>query len=253
MMSKIKKIPEKVMGIFQKDETTAVDIAVSEMQKISYRIENENVDHDLYMSMRRKLNLLIISAVCGAEVKTNKEGVPSIIFQKKNRIKASELALLMNSLESFIIDVEEPFLVRSQEISSATSDGMDIPDNIYNNSAKLELKKVNEKEFDKAIFGKDGKNAFLNVLINNQDILNLLVMGEYIMSKKNLKRIIIVAGVVVVVGAAAVVAKKKYDEYKESKENDEIDDNSYPEESDDDMLDDMVTESEDDSVINELV
>lgn len=252
MMSKIKKIPEKVKGIFQKDESTAVYIAVSEMEKIKNKVENENISHETYMSMRRKLNLLMISAVCGAEVKTNKEGVPRIVFQKKNKIKASELALLMNSLETFINDVEKPFLVRSQEISSST-DGMDIPDNIYNNIGKIELKKVNEKEFDKSIFGKDGKNAFLNVLIGNEDLEKLLIMGEYIMAKKNLKRIIIIAGVVVVVGAAAVVAKKKYDEYKESKE-DEIDDNSYPEEeSDDDILDDMVTESEDDSVINELV
>ena len=103
----------------------------------------------------------------------------------------------------------------------------------------VDVEKINERQFSDLIFGKEGKNSILNVLIDAQDLIKLLSIGEKVMKSKNVKKTIIIVARVTAVAAIGYVGYKKYQQHKAEKEApvEDIDPDDYDDIDPDEIVD----------------
>ena len=217
----LKKIKDKIpfMNGKKEEKATPVELIAASMTSIGNMVDKGEINSfEEYMVQRRELNLDIIMAMFGGNVTTNKAGVPSIKFDTRKFINALEFASLNSLVLNYVNDIEKPFLNSLTELSSGKSDDIGIPNSIFDSHEIPDVEKINERQFSDLIFGKEGRNSILNVLIDSQDLVKLLSIGEKVMKSKNVKKTIIIVAGVAAVAAIGYVGYKKYQQHKAEKE-----------------------------------
>lgn len=199
-----------IVGLFNKKENEISVEDKMEMIRFVYNdLAYENLDH--YMKDRRELNMLIISELWGIKVK-KVNNVPHIKFRGKS-ITAQRFSELQTNLTNFIENVEKPLMGQFKELTHQAEE-MEIPFSVYEIQTVPKLEKVTEKILDEIVFGHNGRESILNIMIDINDLVELMKLGEVIKMKKEMKKKIIIGTLVVVAVAGGGYAYYRYDKKK---------------------------------------
>lgn len=195
------------------------DIRILTTKEIPDAISKEKYkDVKEYISTARtELNILLIEAALGCEIKTKGDG--KVKFNHKLPSK-SNLSDLCELLQTFIDNVENPFLAKmTNNVTTVSTDAgdMEVPlkfDMRINGEVKRVrmLDKPDNKRLKKEIFDKD---MIRNVKIDVTDMMRLAAMGEDARKKENKKKMLIIGGVVILLTGAVVAGIVIYNHNKE--------------------------------------
>lgn len=163
-----------------------------------------------YMSeFRGPINMVIVQALLGAELKRRKNGTYSAVFKHRLPTYAQSMAIA-ERLQGYIAKHEKPLLATFKK----DKDDMSIP--VTPTTITYEPNMTNKTLKNKLIANTESFSAFL---IKPQDVMIVAAMGEDARRKANRDRGLIIGGICVVGAAAAGVGG--FMAYKHRKAKDE--------------------------------
>ncbi|MCM1220116.1 MAG: hypothetical protein NC548_37060 [Lachnospiraceae bacterium] len=187
-------------------------------------INHPDCDAKMYFQKGRLvLNLMLIEALIGAEIKKD-EGKKAkgdyVIKFNRHLPTASELGEIVDIVDTFVTEVETPFLDRIAPMQSG--DDMGIPQ-----KSNIRLEKLNKKSMYDLIFN-GGNDAMTNRMINTVDCVQLAGIGEQLRKKTIRNRVLIVGGVALVITGAGMVGYNMYKKKHEGNNENSGDVNDGP-------------------------
>lgn len=176
----------------------------------------DGISIDSYHELRMTMNILIISALLGAEFVPNKK--KNEMKMKSNHMLPTkeEIAVISSILDKFINEVEEPFFEIAEE--SISDPDMEIPC-VGGGMIPTKIEKTNKKKVRNVMLGYEGNSAISEDYFTAADCIAIAALGEQLRRKQNIQRALIIGGIVIV--ATAAVAGICY--YNEKKRDEEID------------------------------
>lgn len=194
---------------------TCVNENLSKMASLMSGIPAEVQTYEDYMKeIRIPLNACLVECALGAEL-----GYPAgknevtVKFNGKQRVNEGELAIIKNSLTSFIKGVETPFL---KKISGDDEEEMDIPAVSVSNIFSP------ERISGKSVSDMVSLDLISDTLISPSDIDTLFEVGQKLHKKKVIKWSTIIGAAALVLTGGAIAWAMHEDKDKEETET-EID------------------------------
>lgn len=193
------------MANFVDEKLTAIEAKVNEIKvwTLQQLSEGHQVDPEAYMDKRLDLNVLIVEAMTGCEVKEKKD-------QKKlggakkmpNSAQIAKAATLVDSLANG---------VERQAIENFAEDETGIPYD-FGQDVVVDLNKK-PKELMKLLFDESG-GGLATTFINGTQCLVINQIAKVIRKDRLIKGSIIIAGVAIVIAVGIIVAILLYRRHK---------------------------------------
>lgn len=208
-MPKKKKSKRYVKAIIKDIKKLTTDTIPHEIQKGKFEDVNAYIS-----SSRTALNILLVEAMLGCEIKTKGDG--KVKFNHRLPRK-KDIAEVCELLEDFIENVENPLLAHlTGMIDEDSEETTVVPKFEMKINGKVQrvrmLDKPSNKKLKKEIFDKD---MIRNVKIDVNDCLNLASMGEDARNKANRNKMLIVGGIAILITGTAVAGLMIYHHMKD--------------------------------------
>ena len=169
--------------------------------QVPAKIQKENLTEEQYLNdCRLVLNIMVIQTLIGAEFdKAGKDGRNKIKFNRPMPTQ-QQVAEIVEIMNQYISTVEDPFL----EVTTVEDeDDMSI-DGMIDSVEKID--KINKKKMVDAIFGYNGQQAIVKMLIDPIDIIRIDLMGKDLRKKCMINRTLIIGGITLFVAGAGAGA-----------------------------------------------
>ena len=181
----------------------------------------QNCDKKKYNAKRAVLNAKVIEFCVGGTLSGKNSDKFKFNHHLPSKAKVAEAAEVINT---FIRDVENPYLKSLENKAYSDDDDMDIPGNeMLPAGIIIDIKKASNKNLRKAILGKDGLPYYRSQLTGT-DVYNLAAAGDEARKKHKRTVTLIVAGTAVALTAAGVAGYCYYKKKQSDKDKEMLDD-----------------------------
>lgn len=177
---------------------------------------------DDYKSRRIALNLSIIQVLIGAEMPDRKDDGGEWKLKFNSRLPdRSELADIIDIVDTFVNEIENPYLNSFANNTVSTENDMNIPprDGFSPDTVRAvpKIEKINAKKLKNYIFGYDSKDAISRVYLNASDCIKVSALGEELRKKTNRNKMLIVGGIALLItgGTVAAICIRNYNKKAE--------------------------------------